>query len=101
MSNKPAIPILAECIANHSDQDNEHGAEGRNISQAAANTLRTRQLPLRIEDKTQRDDDSAQHGQQHLVRNPDNPLISLAAAHIHEHYQDYQDSAGDNDNNIG
>jgi drug/metabolite transporter (DMT)-like permease len=101
LSNKPAISILAECIANHPDQDNEHSAEDRNISQAAANTLRTHHLPLRIEDKTQRDDDSAQQGQQHLVRNPDNPLISLAIAYIHEHYQDNQDNAGDNDSNIG
>ena len=100
MSNKPAISILAQCIANHSDQDNEHSAEDRNVSQAAANTLRTHQLPLRIEDETQRDDDSAQQGQQHLVRDPDNPLISLAAAYIHEHYQDNQDNAGNDNNNV-
>jgi len=55
---------------------------------------------LRIEDETQRDDDSAQQGQQHLVRDPDNPLISLAAAHIHEHYQDNQDNAGNDNNNV-
>ena len=99
MSDKPAIPILAECVANHPYQDNQNNANDGNVSQDAGKALRT--SPSIIVDKTQRDNDSAQEGQQHLVHSPDKPLISLAAAQVHKYYQNYQDGTGDNNNHAG
>lgn len=99
MSDKPAVPILAECVAHPPYQDNQNSANGGNVSQDAGNTLRASSSI--IVDKAQRDDDSAQEGQQHLVHSPDKPLIALAAAQVHKDYQDYQDSTGDNNNHAG
>lgn len=99
MRDKPSIPILAECVANHPYQDNQNSANGGNVSQDAGDALRT--CSCIIVDKTQRDDDSAQEGQQHLVHSPDKPLIPLAAAQVHKYYQNYQDGTGDNNNHAG
>ncbi len=99
MSDEPSIPILAECVANHPYQDDENSANGGNVSQDAGKALRA--FSCIIVDKTQRDDDSAQEGQQHLVHSPDKPLIPLAAAQVHKYYQNYQDGTGDNNNHAG
>lgn len=99
MRDKPSIPILAECVANHPYQDDENGANGGNVSQDTGNALRA--FSCIIVDKAQRDDDSAQEGQQHLVHSPDKPLIPLAAAQVDKYYQDNQDGTGDNNNHAG
>ena len=99
MSDQPSVPILAECVAHHPYQDDENSADSGNVSQDAGSALRASSSI--IVDKTQRDNDSAQEWQQHLVHSPDKPLIALAAAQVHKYYQDNQDSTGDNNNHAG
>jgi hypothetical protein len=98
--DESSITTLAECIAEQSYQGNQDSANSAGVSQYIGDALSTSRICWKIVDNAQCQGESGQERKKHLVRGLNNPLISLAAANIHEQHQDDKNNTCDDHDNV-